>query len=275
MDHAPSSTEQDRLKVSTLPNRTETKTDSTFLKEWKQKNHMVPITKRKITPIIINSNNSNERRSPTLIHWNCRGIRANYEEFQHFLTSCNPKIVCLQETFLKESNRIKFKHYQLYNHLKKDGNRAFGGISILVRKYTPQHQIHIDSELRAIAVKVTLRKPINICTIYIPPHNPITDTKINKLIEQIPKPHLVLGDPNSHSTVWGCQKTNKKGKNLEKVINTNNLCILNNKSNTYLNPFTGSYSAIDLTLRDPLSDMDYEWKVHIDLCSSDHFSIKL
>ena len=44
---------------------------------------------------------------------------------------------------------------------------------------------------------------------------------MNKLIEQIPKPHLLLGDLNSHSTVWGYQKTNK---DLEKVISTNDLC---------------------------------------------------
>ena len=43
----------------------------------------------------------------------------------------------------------------------------------------------------------------------------------------------------------------QKSKDLEKAINTNNICILNNKSNTYLYPFTGSYSAIDITLCDP------------------------
>ena len=94
-------------------------------------------------------------------------------------------------------------------------------------------------------------------------------------MEQISKPHLLLGDLNSHTTVWGYQKTNKKGKDLEKVINTNNPYILNNKSNTYLNSFTGSYSAIDLTLCDPTSYMDYRRKIHNDLCSSGHFPIIL
>ena len=75
---------------------------------------------------------------------------------------------------------------------------------------------------------------------------------------------------------WGEEKkTNKKGKDLEKVINTNNLCIINNKFNIYLNPFTGSYSAIDLSLCNPLSYMQYGWKVQNDLCGSDHFPIIL
>ena len=32
--------------------------------------------------------------------------------------------------------------------------------------------------------------------------------KLDKLIEQIPKPHILLGDFNSRNTIWGCQKTN-------------------------------------------------------------------
>ena len=102
---------------------------------------------------------------------------------------------------MKESNTIKFKNYTLYNNFKKYGNRASEGVLIQVRNDMPQHQIHIDIELQAIAVKATLQKPINIYNIYIPPHNPISDAKINKLIEQIPKPYLLLGDLNNHSTV--------------------------------------------------------------------------
>ena len=80
-------------------------------------------------------------------------------------------------------------------------------------------------ELQVIAVKTTLHKPVNICSIYIPPHDPINDKKLNKLIEQNLKLHILLGDLNSHNTVWGCLETNKKDTDLEKVINSNNLCM--------------------------------------------------
>ena len=151
--------------------------------------------------IIVNSNkNSNKTRSPTFISWKWRGIRTNYEELQHLLTSHNPKIICLQETFLKKSNTIKFKNYTLYNHVKKDWNKASGCVSILVSNYIPQH----DFELQAIPVKATIHKPINIFIIYIPPHHPICDTEMNKPIEQIPKPQLLLDDLKIQRTVWGC-----------------------------------------------------------------------
>ena len=191
------------------------------------------------------------------------------------MTSHNPKIVCLQETFQKESNTIKFKNNTLYNHFKKDGNGASGGVPILIRNDISQHQIPTDTELQAIAVKATQHKPINISNIYITPYDPISDTKINKLIEQIPKPHLLLGDLNNYNTIWKHHKNNKKGKDLKKVININNFCILNNKFNTYLNPFIGSYTAIDQSLCDPESYMDYGWKDHNDLCGNDHFPLIL
>ena len=98
---------------------------------------------------------------------------------------------------------MNIKLFQSYNHPYKDGHRISGGVSILVKKDIPQQQINIDSELQVIAVKTTLHKPVNICSIYIPPHDPINDKKLNKLTEQIPKPRILLGDLNSHNTTWG------------------------------------------------------------------------
>ena len=91
-----------------------------------------------------------------IIQLNCRGIRANYEELLLFLNKYNPKVVCLQETFLKNKNQLNIKQFQSYNHQYKDGHRASGGVSILIRNDIPQQQINIDSELHVIAVKTTL-----------------------------------------------------------------------------------------------------------------------
>ena len=183
----------------------------------------------------------------SILQWNSREIRANHEELLILFNKYNPKVLCLQETFLKDANHLNIKNYNSYNHLHKDRHRASGGVSILVRKNIPQHQVTIDSELQVTAVK-TLHKTVNSCSIYIPPRDPINDVKFNKLKEQIHNPHILLGDLYSHNTIWGYLKTNQKGKDLEKIININNLCILNDKSPTHLNPSTGSYSAVDITI---------------------------
>ena len=49
----------------------------------------------------------------------------------------------------------------------------------------------------------------------------------------------------------------------------------NKKSNSYLHPATGTYSAIDLSISDPSLFLDYNWKVHDDTCVSDYLSILL
>ena len=84
--------------------------------------------------------------SNKIIQWNCREIRAYNEELLLFLNKYNPKVVCLQETFLKVKNQFKIKHFQSYNTLYKDGHRAPLGVSILVRKDIPQQQININSD---------------------------------------------------------------------------------------------------------------------------------
>ena len=60
---------------------------------------------------------------------------------------------------------------------------------------------------------------------------------------------------------------------IEKVINENDMCLLNNGAFTYVNPSRGNHSAIDLSICDPTDYMDFAWNVYDDSCGSDHFPI--
>ena len=84
-----------------------------------------------------------------------------------------------------------------------------------------------------------------------------------------------MGDFNSHNEIWGSKKIDKKDKVIESLLNQHQLCMYNNKSNTYLHLATGTYSAIDLSICDPSLFLYYNWKVHDDTCGSDHFPILL
>ena len=126
------------------------------------------------------------------------------------MTSYNPKIVYPHEIFLKESIFINIKHNQLYHHSKNDGNRASEGVSILVRKDILQHQIHMDNDLQTIALEATLHELIIIYSICILPHDSISDTKINKLLEQIPKPHLLQDYLTATALYEGARKPAEK-----------------------------------------------------------------
>ena len=84
-----------------------------------------------------------------------------------------------------------------------------------------------------------------------------------------------MRDFNSHNQIWGSRDTNERGRKIENFMNKNNLCLLNNKSPSYLHPATGTHSVIDLILSDPTIYVDYNWKTNEDNCGSDHYLIIL
>ena len=77
-----------------------------------------------------------------LIQWNCRGLKANFNELLLLLTGLCPSIICLQETFLKPTDNLNIRGYTLYNHIHQAGDRASGSSSIVVNNSVPQSQIH-------------------------------------------------------------------------------------------------------------------------------------
>ena len=86
---------------------------------------------------------------------------------------------------------------------------------------------------------------------------------------------MIMGDFNADNPQWGSDKITDKGSKVEDVISHFNLCMLNDGSNTYLNPGNGSYSSINLSLVDPLLLIDLNWSVHDEACGSDHSPIFL
>ena len=162
-----------------------------------------------------------------IIQWNIRGMKPNLNELLLLIGNLCPTVICLQETFLKEKDTITIHNLTSYDYVNNNTDRASDGTSILIHNKIPQSRIQLDTNLQAAAASDTLQHTITIWSIYIPPHNQIIDTELDQLLQQLPGPFLLMGDFNSHNIVWGCKEINKKGKILEKIINKNNLCLLN------------------------------------------------
>ena len=111
-----------------------------------------------------------------IIQWYYRGIKANRSELLLLMTQQQPAIVCLQEIFLKTDDDITIKNHQSYNFINNSGHRASGGVSIIIRNGIPQSKIHLNTQLQAIAVIVIFHRTINICYIYILPHDDINES---------------------------------------------------------------------------------------------------
>ena len=209
----------------------------------------------------------------SIIQCNCRGLKANYNEKLILMSLFSPSVICLQETFLKESDNVSFRDFNMFNYICPDGQRAWGGTSVMVKSSVPHSQFDLNTNLHAVAVNVTLSIKVTICSIYLPPYDILSKNSLVSLIDQLPHPFILVGDFDGHSKVLGCADTNDRGEIIEDVIAENDLYLLNEKQPTYLHPPTGNYFAIDLSLCHPNIYLDFGWSVCDDLHGSDHFPI--
>ena len=97
----------------------------------------------------------------SIIQWNCRGLRANYNEILILMSLFSPSVICLQETFLKQSDNISFRDFNMFNHICPDGQWASGGTSIMVKSSVPHSQFDLNTNLQAVAVNVECKTAIN------------------------------------------------------------------------------------------------------------------
>ena len=182
-----------------------------------------------------------------IIQWNCRGLKPKFDEISLLVTQQKPSVFCLQETFLKPDDKITLKGFSIYNHIHSECQKPSGGSSIFVESSFPQRHIELTTELQATAVSVTLDKEITICSVYIPPSFSLKIEHLDSLLKQLPSPYLLLGDFNGHNILWGNKGNNSRGELIENFITNNDICLMNDKSYTYMHDPTGSFSSIDLS----------------------------
>ena len=109
-------------------------------------------------------------------------------------------------------------------------------------------------EAEYICVKVTSilknGEDLVVCSYYNPP-----STLVNtELLESVSKSHknvIIIGDLNSHNTIWHDKTTDKNGKKIEDFINNNNYVITNNHNFTYHPPHQNHGANLDLALLSP------------------------
>ena len=172
-----------------------------------------------------------------IIQFNCRGLKHNFNELKILISTHNPIAICLQETYLKDTDNIVFKDYSLYNrHAIVDNYKATGGVSILVRNGIAHEELDINTNLQAKAITLTTNKKFTICSVYLPPQKKVEGADLDTIIQQLPSPYMLLGDFNARHTLWGCSNINNKGKTTEAFIERHDLVYLNNKEPTYIHP---------------------------------------
>ena len=136
-----------------------------------------------------------------IIHWNCRDLRANFNDFRLLCEKYNPIIYCLQETMLAKDAFV-IRGFNCINLTSHDiGGITCGGVSVLARDGFPYSKCTINTILQA---KLKL---FTVCSLCLPPSKSLNIVLLTPLIDQLPTPFIVCGDFNGHSMNWGCEKT--------------------------------------------------------------------
>ena len=204
------------------------------------------------------------------------GFRSQYEYLQEIIVKNEIDIICLQETNLKNTDTIKIKNFTCYNKNRTECLAASGGVAILIKDNIYSTNITLNSNVEAVAVAVTIgTRSLTICNVYLSNRYELTYESLDNLKNQLPPPYVILGDFNSHSTMWGSCKLDNRGKIVEEFIINNDIVLLNDKTHTYFNTYKGTSSAIDLSLCSSALIIDFDWEVLDNLYGSDHYPLML
>lgn len=212
-----------------------------------------------------------------LVQWNLNGFYTHLNKLQLLIKQTEPEIICLQETNFRDDHNHQLRGFQSYTRNRQDVQRASGGVTTFIKSNIETQKINITTQYEVVAVTVHIApQKISIVNIYIPNSQLLEAESLQILLDQIPQPYIITGDLNAHNILWGSKHTDNRGKIIERLINTNNLVILNTGANTRYNTQTGDSSAIDLTLcTASLATCITSWQPNEYLYGSDHHPIEI
>ena len=212
-----------------------------------------------------------------ILQWNVRGIRARASELSLLLKEQNPSCVCLQELKLSNSS-LPFnisKLYKTYSKLPDNNLIPKGGSMIALKTNIPHNQITLNTALQAVAVSLPTGELKSICSVYLPPNDPVTEDQLLNLTTQLPKPALIVGDFNAHNPLWYDQNLDERGEIVQNLTETEDLLILNEDCPTFFRTYDQATSNIDLALISRTCQGQFTWSALDDLHGSDHYPITI
>jgi exonuclease III len=163
-------------------------------------------SKNTINTISINNSNIN------FLQWNVNGFFNRLNEIKILINTQDPNIICLQETNFTHKSLPNIKGFQVFTKNRISCSRASGGVAIFTDTSYPAQEIPIISHLEVIAIRLKAKENLTICNIYLPNLTNFNLNDIQDIINQLPAPFFLLGDFNSHNSLWGSQHTDDRGR---------------------------------------------------------------
>ena len=185
-----------------------------------------------------------------ILQWNCRGLSDKRLDLDLLISSYTPAIICLQETQLSSNVEKSWKDgsplpgvtvFRGYTPYFKCIDSGKNGVAIYVRNNVIHSPIKLNTNLQALAVKVTFQdRTFIVSNHYTSKKHDGVPSKddFKSIIDNFDLPFLMCGDFNGKNTLWNNDKDNDRGLALEEFMFENDLTLLNAKTITHLDDQT-------------------------------------
>lgn len=208
-----------------------------------------------------------------IISWNMCGFYAKREELQLLINKYSPYVICLQELKIKTNQIIKVKGYTLISKVREDG---CGGAALLIKDGFHFEELPDNSTLDIISAKIYMDRVFTISSIYFHYTDNISLTQLKDIYKNIDTNLIIIGDFNAHNQLWNSTRTDKRGKVIEKFLQTKNMNILNQGEITRVSSVFGqNHAVLDLALCNTTFSNNLNFSVADETHSSDHYPIFL
>ena len=179
---------------------------------------------------------------------NCQSFKTAYG-LSDTIEKYDIDVLCLNETFEKDKNRLFYKDWKIYSSPRP--NQTRGGAAICLKpsiNYVSQQIFNEQMQtIEMTCVKIIFKDQqiLNIWCPYVPPEKPkLMEELCNHINRKMSENTILVGDLNAKSYQWNNGNENSHGRLLEDCMTQNQLICLNDGQATRRN----SNSIIDLAL---------------------------
>ena len=193
--------------------------------------------------------NSHQNVPLKILHLNIQAIKNKKERLLEYLVERNIDIASVNETWLNPTISLSSPQYHI---IRKDRSiRRGGGVCLLIRKSLNFEQLDLTSfpeEVVGLSITNTSGNRWFFVSVYNEPKNTLT-AKLFDHLNLLCGNLVIMGDFNSHHSLWFSKRNDGNGKFLCKLIKRNKWSVHNNSIPTYTPVHRiESHSIIDLVL---------------------------
>ena len=110
----------------------------------------------------------------------------------------NFQVVAVQECQLRKDKIINLTGFSGISK-SSPGDSATGSVTLYINKSVLFSEIKLYTDLQAVAVRVSAKKTLSVCNIYLPPSLDVNFSDLQHFTQQLPAPFVLVGDFNAHS----------------------------------------------------------------------------